>query len=354
MSCIMQDILSPKRRKLDHDVNALKETTTHREEMKLQPVLPDHVLSPVPLVSVYAAPILDNKKTSSLLRQLTDLYPLEGLSHIKRVRRHTYTDGGVEKAALQIILCESSKVTQPINGDVSVAHILRSAPQISRDVFGEVFLATIAMVPPQTKAQYDEAYRHWPTAFHEDKELGKIISGEIFSAADRSKILAHVKTVIEIAGRKEANGKETIGALIVDPRKDTTLAMTSCCHDEGEYPLHHAVMKCIDLVAHSQGGGAWAVCPDSTFHRALPDEETSTEDTPYLCTGYELYVSHEPCIMCSMALVHSRIHRVFYATSQPDGALGGKYKLHTHPDLNHRYQVFKVCLDEVNEELDDR
>ena len=36
-----------------------------------------------------------------------------------------------------------------------------------------------------------------------------------------------------------------------------------------------------------------------------------TDDNYYL-TGYDLYIFREPCIMCAMALVHSRVRRVFY------------------------------------------
>ena len=71
-------------------------------------------------------------------------------------------------AELQIILCETSKVILPITGEVSVSMILND--NIDRDLLGEPFLAYIPSAPPQTKAQYEEASQHWPTAYHEDKE----------------------------------------------------------------------------------------------------------------------------------------------------------------------------------------
>ncbi|CAG8543636.1 10423_t:CDS:2 [Ambispora gerdemannii] len=61
----------------------------------------------------------------------------------------------------------------------------------------------------------------------------------------------------------------------------------------------------------------------------------------YLCKNYDLFVTHEPCVMCSMALVHSRIGRVFYARATPNsGGLGSIYKIHAHSSLNHHFRVF--------------
>ena len=47
-----------------------------------------------------------------------------------------------------------------------------------------------------------------------------------------------------------------------------------------------------------------------------------------------------------MALVHSRILRVFYGTSHPDGALGTKYQIHTQPGINHHFDVYKGVLEQ--------
>ena len=71
---------------------------------------------------------------------------------------------------------------------------------------------------------------------------------------------------------------------------------------------------------------------------------------PYLCTGYDCYVVEEPCAMCAMALVHSRVRRVLFC--KPDsscGALGGSFKLHSQKSLNHHYTVFHLPLADIRD-----
>ena len=48
-----------------------------------------------------------------------------------------------------------------------------------------------------------------------------------------------------------------------------------------------------------------------------------------------------------MALVHSRIRRVFYGCSDSGmGALGSRYKIHTQTGLNHHFEVFCGVLED--------
>ncbi|MGY0559506.1 tRNA adenosine(34) deaminase TadA [Luteimonas sp. A277] len=63
--------------------------------------------------------------------------------------------------------------------------------------------------------------------------------------------------------------------------------------------------------------------------------------------GCTLYVTLEPCAMCSMAMVHARIARVVYAAPDPKtGAAGGVFNLLEDPRHNHRVEVVRGVLAE--------
>ena len=69
--------------------------------------------------------------------------------------------------------------------------------------------------------------------------------------------------------------------------------------------------------------------------------------------GCTLYVTLEPCAMCAMAMVHARVARLVYATSDPKtGACGSVFDLVADPRHNHRVEVVGGVLgDEAGRRL---
>ena len=86
---------------------------------------------------------------------------------------------------------------------------------------------------------------------------------------------------------------------------------------EDSHPLGHPCMRGINAAALASG------------------------DTDYLCSGFEVYVNREPCLMCGMALLHSRVSAVYFKEWRENfGAF--KNRLHCNTRLNHRYRAFRL------------
>ena len=68
--------------------------------------------------------------------------------------------------------------------------------------------------------------------------------------------------------------------------------------------------------------------------------------------GSTLYVTVEPCSMCTGAIILSRIARVVFATRDPKaGACGSVFNLPAEPRLNHRVEVVGGLLESESQEL---
>ncbi|KAM6934927.1 putative inactive tRNA-specific adenosine deaminase-like protein 3 isoform 1-T1 [Xenentodon cancila] len=313
------------------------------------PVLSDEQSQDVELVEAFAAPIVNKKETSRLIRELNSLYPLNGLQHLKRVRACR------EKGSshpLEVLVCLVSEAP-----DVKpVSDSLLSSDGTKWEGLGEPFVVKIPARPPLTRPQFELASQHWPTSFHEDKQVTVALRGELFTPRQKAVMHMYMTSALTAGIAARELGMEAVGAVIVDPDEERIIAVGHDCR--GNHPLHHAVMVCIDLVAQSQGGGCyhfdsysdcWFSLPKPNPFQEVSDSKARTQ--PYICTGYDLYVTREPCVMCAMALVHSRIGRVFYGTASADGALGTKFKIHSHKDLNHRFEVYRGVLTKQCEAL---
>lgn len=309
------------------------------------PVLSDEQSQDVELIEAFAAPIVNKKETSRLVRELNSLYPLNGLQHVKRVRA---VKEKVSPHCLEVLVCLLSDA--PDTEAVSIDSLLPS-DAVRRDGLGEPFVVKVPARPPLTRPQFELASKHWPTSFHEDKRVTVALRGELFSPPQKARMHMYMMSALAAAKAGKEQGMEAVGAVMVDPAMERIIAVG---HDSrGDHPLHHAVMVCIDLVARSQGAGCYSFdrYPACRFTSPSSDAFQEATSQPYICSGYDLYVTREPCVMCAMALVHSRIGRVFYGTTSADGAFGTKYKIHSHKDLNHRFEVYKGVLGEQCEDL---
>lgn len=113
------------------------------------------------------------------------------------------------------------------------------------------------------------------------------------------------------------------------------IPLVACKDYRCEHPLQHSVMVAIDHLSSN-----------SIYQREnllLKYVETNKTKESYLLNGCSIYLTDEPCVMCAMALLHSRIENVFYLNSNPTfGSLGSIYKLHLLKKTNHRFNVYQL------------
>ena len=107
----------------------------------------------------------------------------------------------------------------------------------------------------------------------------------------------------------------------------------------GEVPVGAVVVKDGQVVA--TGFNQPIGTHDPTAHAEIMAlRAAATILGNYRLPGCELYVTLEPCIMCSGAMMHARLARVVYAAVDPKtGACGSVLNLFEEERLNHHTEV---------------
>ncbi|KAJ1723211.1 tRNA-specific adenosine deaminase subunit tad3 [Coemansia erecta] len=266
------------------------------------------------------------QQTSSMLKLSQRLPPLTNLAHIKRVRP-TATPLSLEEQPtaaqlVDVVLCQCAKITLKELQEKLPAGLL------------PVQTHEVPAAMPYTRAQFDEWKRLWPVTFRPPLQLRELQNLD-------PKEQAYVERMMRLAQeqRELCVGASRVGVVVADPRQSheaEAAAVVARAHDTRERgnPLRHAVMHCIGLVA------------DAEVHRrkrSLPDkeeEEGGERGEGYLCAGLDVFSTKEPCVMCCMALVHSRVGRLFFVDR--DAAAGGisRYAMHARKALNHHFTTY--------------
>jgi tRNA(adenine34) deaminase len=109
--------------------------------------------------------------------------------------------------------------------------------------------------------------------------------------------------------------------------------------EAGEVPVGAVVVK--DGQVIGAGRNAPVGDSDPTAHAEIVALRAAAKALGnYRLDGCELYVTLEPCAMCSGAMLHARLRRVVFGATDPKtGAAGSVTDLFAQPRLNHQTQV---------------
>lgn len=117
------------------------------------------------------------------------------------------------------------------------------------------------------------------------------------------------------------------------------LAQARQAAGRGEVPVGAVVVRDGQVVA--SGSNSPISSADPTAHAEIAAlRAAATALGNYRLDGCDLYVTLEPCAMCSGAMLHARLRRVVFGAPDPKtGAAGSVVNLFEQPLLNHRTAV---------------
>lgn len=270
------------------------------------------------LISVWTIEInpKDSKKVINLIRSFQGKDPLP-LQHIKRIKK---TD---DSKRLKVVILS----TEFCEAEEEAVQLLANAGIDYQSLNNKTLVPCEGPSTKELVHQWSKDY--WPLTWNGNPN-DQILNDYIF---DMEFIMKMLKTVSDTSESEIAKGnKYPIVTAFVDPlNRDIITIATDQRHSNEGCGLDHSIMCGIKKVAKLQKD------------TPLIDKKNMTS---YLCLNYDVYTTHEPCSMCSMALVHSRIKRcIFVRPMAMTGALlpnsGDGYCMHNNKILNSQYEVFQ-------------
>ena len=129
------------------------------------------------------------------------------------------------------------------------------------------------------------------------------------------------------------------------------LACAQQAYDAGEVPVGAVVVHQNRVIA--SGYNHPIGLNDPTAHAEVQALRAAAQILQnYRMPECELYVTLEPCLMCSGAMFHARLARVvFGASDYKTGVAGSVMNVYTHEQLNHHATVVGGVLEEETREI---
>jgi tRNA(adenine34) deaminase len=116
--------------------------------------------------------------------------------------------------------------------------------------------------------------------------------------------------------------------------------------DRGEVPVGAVLVMDGAMVARA-GNRTIADCDPTAHAEIVTLREAARVTRNYRLPGATLYVTIEPCAMCTGAMIQARIDRLVYGADDPKaGAVRSCFSILEHPKINHRVEVAAGLLAE--------
>lgn len=184
---------------------------------------------------------------------------------------------------------------------------------------------------PTKELMLEWSQKYWPLTWCGNPN-DQILNDYTFDMSHINNMLGSISELAQLEANK-GNKVPIVTAFVNPQERDKPIYAIDRRMDNKCTPLDHSIMIGIKLVAEKE---------------KMSD---ASGTGAYLCLNYDVYTTHEPCSMCSMALIHSRIKRcIFLQPMQLTGCLksssGDAYSMHDNRLLNSKYEVFQWLGDE--------
>ncbi|ORY28999.1 hypothetical protein BCR39DRAFT_533511 [Naematelia encephala] len=258
------------------------------------------------------------------------------MRHLKRVARRPNVNG-IDR---QMIVLSRVEV---LDRSELIDMMLEFHPALS------IFSPFIYSVPKSAARSQEELRQKspiWPVVY--TPALSKPNDSSTWPDARKSWVDAGIRRVLDLALEAQQAGQVPVACFVSSPPESLwpsndgfippTPGLRACSHDTRNtelHPLRHAALNTIASIA------------DLRTRPPFSEMQPTRNGADYLLTSLSLFLTHEPCVMCSMALLHSRVREVFYVFPAKRGGGfevtedGGGFGVHARKDLNHRFEVWR-------------
>ncbi|TVY55532.1 tRNA-specific adenosine deaminase subunit TAD3 [Lachnellula cervina] len=309
---------------------------------KLETRAGDNVMS----VHVTAVPV---KLASTAIGLIRTILPNDGgidLQHLRRFAKYHEVNDHVRSAYAKVAPRNDGQKVFVIAAPIAITTRKFLADSLSPTLGNLVFFSID--VPLQAPTSQEQAAvwssQWWPTVYKKSNPFGPHPS--IMARAEEDiegDVRKWMDLAAEVAQQSKAAGfGEAVGVVIVEringvSRPVAVAADARWLNWPSPGPGNvsaHAALRAIDMISHwvrrshEAGNNQEITTQNVGIFRGKPglplEEEhyrAQTNQTGYLCHDLEIYCTHEPCVMCSMAIVHSRFGRVVFEHRMHTGGL---------------------------------
>lgn len=285
------------------------------------------------MLDVWVVSVDDSKLTRLVLDFAKERCPIDHrMRHLKRVARREHPDTG-EPTTL-IALCATYDSTLP-----ALQTALSGYHPSLLDI--QPFRRSVPASAARSAEQLLVKSPIWPVSYAAGTL--KISDSSSWPIARKAWVHAGIQRIISIARDAKAAGEVPVGTFVISPpesiwpQTDAFIpptpflrASATDTRNTASHPLKHAALNCIRQIA--------TLRTQPPFSEMQP----TRNGADYLLTSLTLFITHEPCVMCCMALLHSRVREVFYIFPRKRaGGFESAFGVHGRKDLNHRFDAWR-------------